>query len=265
MNAVRSHFRLHGTVHLVWTIATLIFLLVVAIVRLPNAATLTSIVSFAASIASLVLAVVAIFYSMISNGSFNDSAIVLNRSADEVRRAADELGTNLNSYLNRSTDLLLAVEKVPSTVTRFGENLEERVVAAMSASAPSRRDALPPADGKVDLGSASMINGVAIALYAIGQSLQHQQHFSPEDITHDSTYLEGIIAGVCSTLKLFPRDGISVNGVGTRFITQSLGTYTAQEFDRLSGDEDDEFIINSKKAVDAYFNPASSSGEQSEV
>lgn len=68
--SLRSHMQRHGFVHALWTISILILIIASLLLGLPNGNLIGDYIAFSASIAPLVLAVVAIFYSIISNHPF---------------------------------------------------------------------------------------------------------------------------------------------------------------------------------------------------
>ena len=97
------------TLHLYWVIAILIGIISVLLWRLPNGSTLSGYISFSASIASLVLAVVAIFQSLLSSRGFEGALTEIQTSARSIMDETSRLG---KASLSLSDEAEAAIQKL---------------------------------------------------------------------------------------------------------------------------------------------------------
>lgn len=87
----------HGYVHLGWIIGVLLVVVAVLLVRNPSSDKLQELLGFAATLASLLLAVIAIFYAMISSQGQSD---IMVRTADAASKA-DEAANFSSGFVQR--------------------------------------------------------------------------------------------------------------------------------------------------------------------
>lgn len=256
MSAIREHFRRHGAIHLLWVIAVLTMVLAALLTRSPGAESLISLISFASAIAALLLAVVAIFYAIVSNQSFSDASSDLTRSASDVLAASHALDRNMQEYLAQSQTLLLAVEAVPTSV----ESLRDQFAEALENSA--KADATPAADrGNRIFGSVN--NGVATTLHIIYLSYKKGKEFRAGDVM-ERDYFEGLVSGICSVMSYCDIDGIKMIRAGATYQVKSLGRYSEGDFESSYENLPVELRKYLKKAR-LFFGEEKSEAETSEL
>lgn len=223
MGLIRDHFRKHGIIHLLWIIVLLVISLAALVVRSPGSGSIISLVSFASAIASLVLAMVAIFYAIVSNQSFSEAASNLSNSARDVLHAASGLDKNIQGYLVKSQGLLTAVEAVPKSV----ESLRDHFSEALENSAKAETSGAAGGDQGL---FENITNAVAASLYILYLSAKHNKDFRSDD-AFDIDYLEGVLSGVAGVLSYCKIDGIDVKRAGKTYQTRSIGVYSADDFE----------------------------------
>jgi hypothetical protein len=90
--SIKQHFRTYGFIHTFWIISLLLCTIAALIMTVPNGNVIRDYLSFASAISSIILAVIAIFFSMFSNQSFSEIAGSLKDSIDRTDRSSREIG-----------------------------------------------------------------------------------------------------------------------------------------------------------------------------
>ncbi len=121
---MQETYKVHAFYILLILLAVIIGLVTVKWNEIPN---LPALITFALTVTSLVLALLAIIYAYVSNFSFQQTTAVLSRAADdvlksagEVRRATEQLGTQ--------------VQGIPTLLKSVGERVEQTHTLLMEYS-----------------------------------------------------------------------------------------------------------------------------------
>lgn len=97
----------NAVIHLSWIIVLLILSGAALVSTSPDGIVIRDYISFASAISSIALAIVAIFYSMISNQSFSQTIGALNLSANKIDSTAREINTASLSLKNGIDDIIV--------------------------------------------------------------------------------------------------------------------------------------------------------------
>lgn len=133
---VGDHFKLHGTVHLLWIITILVALLTGCFILLPNGALVRDYISFASSVSSIILAVVAIFYSIFSNSSFSEMVGSLQSSVERTQASSQLLTTSTSTMAELAEKISLDLSSLEPRFASVESKIEERLPPSGLTQAP---------------------------------------------------------------------------------------------------------------------------------
>lgn len=201
MDALRKHFKLHGMVHSFWLITLLILLISALLIRVPNGERVNAYISFASSLSSLLLAVVAIFYSFISNENVSHATYAMQHSVDDIKSSSEKISLSADDISAKAEQIRTDINDIRPTV----EDIHER----MSASAPSITSDVPDRhleSATSPINPAGLIKvrpsaGLIVALYTLAKAKKlNISRISPADLYHDVPQWHNYIDGVCATI-----------------------------------------------------------------
>lgn len=221
---------------MIWTIALLIFIVSGLLIVTPNGNTISSYISFAASIASLILAVVAIFYSIISNQSFFQSIGVLNTIAENIKSNSETINCSISEFHEKSDNLIHRISDVPQSVEKLADGINSRLesIAIPDSNTPKKES---NNSTKESFEKPSV--GVTISLYMIAQSIEHNKPFRTSDIFEDNG-VEGYVNGVLGAIRSLKIHGLS--------LAYSKGEYTVNDPGDFNADNTISYARSSKNA-----------------
>lgn len=258
--SLRSHMRAHGAVHALWTISLLVLIVASLLLGLPNGNLIGDYIAFAASIASLVLAVVAIFYSIISNQSFSETVGTLKSSAEIVKSAADRVCDVSMTLNDQSERLINEVLALPPAVQAISDKIDTKFAPSSNAL---------DSEGKGQAESDQPLNkiktvGAILALYVVGASYRNGKEVDADLMLPKHAIWSNYVAGFLHSLYMFCPGGIGLvrkNNTGTGIYTvTTLGKFKEDDFFAQIAKNDSPDLALMKSLVDNYF-----SGEISSV
>ena len=118
----------NAVIHLTWVIFVLILCGTALVSTSPNGIVIRDYISFASAISSIVLAIVAIFYSMISNQSFSQTIGALNLSVNKIDSTAQEINTASLSLKNGIDDIMNEFKQIHPAVKSISEQIYSQFI-----------------------------------------------------------------------------------------------------------------------------------------
>lgn len=255
MQNLQNHFRKHGAIHATWAIMVLVAIIVSQVLGTINGDKINDFISFASSLASLILAVVAIFYAMISNQSFSETIGSLKLSAASVEKAAERV-CDVTGDLGRKSDQLTSqLADFSPALSRVSERLDQFSLpeggsdADVSGEASARQAAQNPET-----------NGVRVAIYAIYLSKRHTKPIILsrlfQDLPEHKQSWTDYVAGYLAAVHLYEPLGIKLEREpdAEEYLTLSLGRLTEDAvYSRVGRLPDTDYFLTLRKGVDRYF------------
>jgi hypothetical protein len=230
-----------------WVIALLLLILSYVILRLPAGSLVRDFISFAASIASLVLAVVAIFYSIISSERFHQSIASLTDSATLVSEEAKRLEETSSEFNRRADELVAEIKLVPVSVRENFAELGGKVETLMSSS--------PKGEKSSRTGSAAKrrnVVAVTIAFYVVVLAAKTGKAVDLQKLGVDEA-IKNILFGYFLALRQFKPCDIDMDGAGYVFQVSSAGDLDADSVTESIERNKDDFVKRTKNQIDLYF------------
>ena len=118
---MKVHFQKYGFVHAFWLITILIMIIAGLLLRAPSGDKIGDYIAFAASIASLVLAIVVIFYSMISNQGFSETVGSLKTLATTVHESANDIKLVSSDFVDKASEIFGELSEIRPEVRAISE------------------------------------------------------------------------------------------------------------------------------------------------
>jgi hypothetical protein len=126
-------------IHYRYTIGILVGLMIILLtIKWTELESVANYISFAATVASLLLAVVAIIYSFLSNNSFSSSVSKIEIAADTVRAETEKLNDTIKSFDD-------VIRQIPDSIKNVESRLHE-TNEAIKASSQSTGASAPEKD-----------------------------------------------------------------------------------------------------------------------
>jgi len=229
------------TTHLLWIVAILVGVISILLWRLPNGSQLSGYISFAASIASLVLAIVAIFQSLLSSQGMGASISEIKLSAQAVADETERL-SQASIGLHDAAAALKKLDDIPDQLTAMKGELSgqiEKIDAQKLSKLSPDNDSH---DGSADKWYEGRPIGYILAFYALALTNQSGNPLNLDNVFSDPYYssIKNYINGVVVTVKYHCVFQIEVDGIN-EFIATSMGICDAgrvindvREFNGLS-------------------------------
>jgi hypothetical protein len=257
---LKEHVRKHGAVHSVWMITVLLLVILVLVFRDPDSDRLGTIIGFAASAVSLVLALVAIGYSFVSNQSFSEVVGVLRSSTENIQTAAQNIVESSAALSGQSEVLVGHAEKMPTVVAELSAKLDEKVFS-QSNSVSSRVD---DDVEKAKTGYSQSRFGGQLALYAIAMAYKNESVIDPKAIFPEpaqhtwASILVGFILCVMAfkPCEVYLEPVAAEGGNSARYRVKSIGSLDHIDIIKMFSAYDDKDGNKERLAVDNYFDAA---------
>lgn len=233
-----------------WLIAVLLLITSYVLLRSPNGSLIRDYISFAASIASLVLAVVAIFYSIISSQSLSGSIASLQDSAAAVGEQSSRLEETTGRFSATADQLLDEIKQVPQAVRKDFVEFGGKVESLMSATIKAE-----PRGTAQDLQAgpqAPKVIATTLALYVIAQGLKTGKVIDCKKIT-DSDEFRNLLFGFLSAVRQFCPMDLQVESAGYNFQVVSKGEFDPDELIATVDKSTTEMLVKMRKQIDAFF------------
>ena len=259
-------FRNYAIIHLVWIVTTLILAMIAIVTWDPSSEYLYRYISFAAGIASILLAIVAIFYSMISNNAFNTSLSEIRSSASRVAEEAGRLNLASAGISSEAEAVIRRLSDLPSAFSSLSGELSDKLdgLATQQTFGEGDRGEQSP-NGKFDPGGKPV--PLVLSLYVVHLAHKTSRYIIPSETFKGDEYYSASCTGFLESLKYFNNCGIVIEAVMDRFSIVSLGSmdlsYLADQVERPSSlDNRTAQLVNGIRA-DFGLEPLPFRGERS--
>jgi len=220
-----------------------------------NGGKINEFISFASSLASLILAVVAIFYAMISNQSFTETIGSLRLSASSVEQAAERV-CDVTSDLGQKSDFLT------SQLADFSPALSKVTERLDMIASPASSDVVPDGDHlKTKPELENETHGARVALFLAWLSHTNKKSFNVVDLFKD---IEGgqswadYVRGYLIALDAYHCLGLSIDKdiEGNVFNTVNKGSLDLEGiYARIGMLPNTDFFLTMKNKLESYFKP----------
>ncbi|MFM5884784.1 MAG: hypothetical protein ACKOQ3_05575 [Novosphingobium sp.] len=232
-------------IHLIWIVTILVLFIIALIVWNPDSTIIYNYISFASAISSILLAVVAIIYSMISNRSFDSSIAEIRSSAEKIvvetkrlNEASVGLSSDAHDALNRLSNLPDAFQNMSGEISKKFEEISfPKPSSPLDSSYVPEPNIFNPA-GK-PLGMIGALYCLHLS-YTQTDSFDLKEVFSGEDFEAMKSYVTGFI----ESFKNFNNCQVEIEGINGVYIARSLGKLDLSYMNkRISeGGDEDQFI-----------------------
>lgn len=244
--SVRTHFKNHGAIHAFWVIAILIAIVSALLLLVPNGVLIRDYISFASAVASIILAVIAIFYSMFTNQSFSEMVGSLNNSVRQTAKSA----TAIEGVSDR---LVSSVDEMSKSLLDLGPRFDAIDTKIEKAWSPERQKSVKlsqPSDKAIG-NSAFRNGGLESALYGLYKSYKDQIPFQPL-IAFDNDIWRYHVAGCITMLSFLQPKGITIEKKDkSAYLMTSTGEISDKEFESIIGV--DKMNEKNKLTIDSFF------------
>jgi hypothetical protein len=173
---MKEHFKVHGTIHLFWTIGILTAI-IIALLSGKFAANdnVKDMLSFAVALASLLLALIAIIQALLTSSTLGDTFSSINRALNNIREPASEI-IEAAKLLNARS------ENIETQAVEIGRRLAETLSEQDAPPIPPMHTEGPFPEGLLT----SMPAGGRLALYVAAKANEKNRSFKVRDIFSDS-------------------------------------------------------------------------------
>lgn len=238
------------TINLLWTIAVLIMIVAAFAVIAPGGALLQNYISFASAIASILLALVAIGYSFISNSSLSNTLGDLRSATQSLAEQTTRLNAASSGLSDEAEEILKKLSDLPEHVTQFRGEVAKKID---DLTATKIQDQSPEASG------VSKSLGHALALYLIarakqaGRSFVFEELFSDDSMVAPRYYCQGVI----EALQKYSINGVRIEGIEGKYYVADLGGFDGEGIisrtQKVRSDPDNNLLDRSVVEIDKYF------------
>lgn len=235
-------------VHLCWTVAFLLLAITALIVYEPDGATIRDYISFASAISSILLAVVAIFYSIVSNEGMSKILSSIGSSADRISQDSKDLSQITFNLSDKIQQLENNVASVPKQIGQFQENIYEKMNEILGRS--TIEDSKDIKGNTFFKGPVTL--GLSISTYLILYAFKSTKEFIVKDV-FKSEALGRYVEASLTVLKCTEYRGIILNREADKIVVNSIGDL--DKYDLLTKFEKDDRTIwrNARNDIRIYF------------
>jgi hypothetical protein len=195
-------------IHLLYWLAIVVTLLIASLSnRFASVDGLAEKISFALSFASLLLAVIAIFQSIVGGSALNQSTGEMREAAKTTNKAAERITVATDTLINQ-------LGRIPDTLGEMREHvakIDQRTELWLKRSPRKPKGSKEPP--KTDPPFSSTTNGGNMAMMMLALSRDHNRKFNVDDVLGDEgflpPYVNGYLAAVVAsgTLGVTFEDG----------------------------------------------------------
>lgn len=252
-----NHLKKHGGVHAFWIFTGMAAAIGALLLRAPNGNVVNEYISFASSIASLILAVVAIFYSMLSNHGFSEAVGSLKSSVTDIGARATEMGVISAALTQRSDVMVNEIASFKPAMQDITQQLE--ILAQSSNKNIEQKYDYKSAYQNCDFFKDSASFAVQLTVYIIIKSiLKGNVKFSIDHIFTNNDVFQYYCSGSIDMVKTIRPLDIHLE----REIIEKNWFYNVTEIGKFNTSETLDMISNTDyenwdeytNIVDEYFN-----------
>jgi hypothetical protein len=241
-NSLIEHFKTHGYVHCFWLIVILATIIAAFVVMAPGEGQIEALVSFAATVTSLVLAVIAIIYSIVSNQGIASSVAATFQAALKVDESIKNIDNASKRISLESARLVEEVSQVPAAVNRFALEVGGKI----DAFSELRKVEGP---GAADQPSRLTV-AETLCLYTLTQACIEGSAVDIKEIRAIDKYFGGILFGFFSSIRFFRPCGINIEFAGLMASVDTLGSFDPDKYMSLDVSERPEIVKAAKTEID---------------
>lgn len=248
--SVQKYVQERGHIHLLWTIFILVLVISGLLIKSPNGGTISDYISFAASIASLILAIVAIFYSIVSNQTFFESVGTLHTISKSIQNNSDIINCTIDEFNKKTDGLIVRISDVPQSVEKLADGLNTRLDALSITTASEKTPDKGNTSKYPFLDRAS--TGTLLGLYLLGQSFEKTIPFQLSKMFSDKTlgsYMNGLINAFRSTAF----QGLKIEYSENTYTVLDTGSIKFTEFNENIRKSKNKLTVETIKIIDSYF------------
>jgi citrate lyase gamma subunit len=209
--------------------------------------------SFASAIVSVVLAVLAIFYSMISNQGFSETLGSLHSSSRNIEIAASNIqdtSLNLNSQSER---LLGEISSIPPKFQALSDKIDAQFHIDDEQQAEIAGQA--PEDVMDEFLDRPKTLGTALALYGLAKSRNNETPYKPSEISGLTVPLRSYVAGALQGIRVSRPLGLIISAQDGQYLVESGGQFDFDKLEHQILDNEEEFMKKYRKVIEDYFSP----------
>lgn len=236
--AFGNHLRNHGAIHASWLFGGMALVIAALLLTSPNGALVNDYISFASSLASLILAVVAIFYSIIANQDVTKNIGALAASAQEMNNRATAVGALADTLSQATEKILTEFSTFGPTVEEISNKIDRSVLPQPNSGGSSESAELPLEDSGIIKDDPAM--ATLLTLYIVAKThLRGVNKVSIERMFVDNQVWDNFCSGCMDTIKTLRPCGIVLNKFGGEknesgrviyyYSVQDLGSFKATE------------------------------------
>ncbi len=219
--------RVNYLTHACWLIAVLIAVIAFLLLRITNGGEVNAYISFASSIASLILAIVAIFYSIVSNSSLSESLSSVKNIGTLLSGYTDKLNEAGERFSSKVDSISPHLSSIPSTLELMNDHLEQSLQGRSTSQTTSPVESAGLADDK---GSGryfekAVTTGVNMAVYIVAKAHKEEIEIDLEEILKGPV-LQNYVFGALSTLEATAYRGLSI-----ALVKGSIAVFSPGELD----------------------------------
>lgn len=217
-------------VSLLWVVAVLILIISGLVLILPNGKFVVDYISFASSIASLILAVVAIFYSVVSSEGFYTSISEIKGVSKDIEGESLKLSSNSEKLIKISDEIISNLSKIPSSFDELSGRFDGRfdeLMSTVSKSGEKLEEGKSEKSGQNHIFPSPPTLGAIITIYLVVIAFENGKKFNISEVFDDTKVIE-YVSGYLSCLSTFDIHDVKISYSGKSFEIESIGDLDAE-------------------------------------
>lgn len=252
------------TLNLLWVIGLLLSVICAFAVISPSGELLKEYVTFSAAVASILLALVAIFYAFVSNGSMSSTMHEVRQAASSLVDETQRLNAASSGLSDEAEEIIRRLENLPESVTQIRGELSKKIDdLATTRKSDSDEKGLPQKGYSVSI-------GYKAAMYLLARAVKSRKTFTVYDIFKDmnpagaSEYVSGVI----EVVRVHCVANTKIDGIEGKYFISRGGDLASEKIieDMVSDLREDphEILQTMVEHIDQYFTQLTGSIERTE-
>lgn len=243
--------------HLCWLISILIAIIAFLILRVTNGNEVNSYISFASSIASLILAVVAIFYSIISNDSLSNNFESIRNLGSTVQKHTDNLDQAASKFVMKIEEFTPHFSEIPISIKALGDDIQQKLQGVILSDPPFKNTHAAGSQQNQENGvsffNKRVTTGAVITLYIIAMSAKHNKSVTIADIFPEKIQLQNYVNGALSIIEATGFKGLNISLVSGSFAVVDIGDLNIDNIIDKAEQRSEPLWISIRKNAYSYF------------
>ena len=204
----RSSVLKNTSLHATWLVTILLAIIAWLLIKSPNGEDLRDYLAFASSIAALILAVIAIFQTIVAQNNASTVSAGLQRSLGEVEKAAQNIATTSSQLSNQQKDFVGHVERVPVEI----QSLEKRIAEGFNSKKQNTNSATRDGD-IIELLFFNTPFANQIVWIVIAEAIRTNKSINTENLFPSHAYLIGWMNGALTIIAKCNPLGLEINSL----------------------------------------------------